>query len=563
MPPAGFQRVALRVVTRTAFVAMCGLAFGATQARAQSATGPTTASSQQLSQDLIKTLQPVRPLTSPPPVAQVVLTVRVDGGSAMVPVTAAMALGDVRLHNEQLKSVYPKSQAYYPTDSITEAKRARAAEWVTRMNGVSAAEQAYAVKGWQRVPLAEVAAEAGNDSMARRLFDTRIAELAKAPVERSHVLYEVIATLANPTQDSVRLVRNLALAEKYLKSLQAISTTGFKTRHDSVTILYNQWRAEDTLIVGFDAASDTNGVLVHARRLLPWSLILGVNERTQPTGLAYGRVVHALGQTPEGRAQIAAFAAPVVTMAHRLALEALPANVTADDRRRLEGFEPEMKRYINEVTEWFALLGTPASSLTSHLWLNLNDSLYAPTPRSRVIADGRVHMIVFGYYSDEAKLAVLSRAHAKFPKDFEPLLVTTTGGTAGPDIVGPKEEAEWLTKYLRGVKHFTMPIGVWAAEKEQVGFVPEGHYPVFRPKETPNEKPYDARMLGMACILIDKHGAIRFYQDIDLRKDEEKLFKRIQLLLDEPASAPAAKADASAPAVITASNSTGSAHVSQ
>jgi len=501
-------------------------------------SAPSADAAQQLSQDLIKTMQMVRPLNAPPPVGQVVLTTRIDGAAAMVPVTAAIGLVDVRLHNEQLKSLYPKTQTYYPTDSIVGAKRERAAAWMSRFNAVPAAEQGYALKGWQRVQLAEIASAADNDSVSRRLFDTRLAELKMSPTERSYVLYEIIATIAG-IEDSARLVRNLPLAEKYLKTLQAIPLTGYKTKHDSVAVLYNQWRAEDTLIVGYTNAGDSTNVLQHARHVFPYTVVLGVRERSYPVGLMYSRVVNALRDTPVGRTQIAAFNPTVLAAARRAATE-VPATTTAEDRQRLQSLEPDLKRRMDELAAWFALLGTPGSPLTAHLWLNMKDSLYSHEPTTHVVTDGKVHMLVYGYFGDNDRLATLNRTQEKFPTGFQATYLMTTGGTNGPDIVGPKDEAEWLTRFLRGVKHYTVPISIWAADKEQVGYVPEGHYPVFRPKDTPNEKPYMANMLGMTCILIDKRGVIRFYQDIETRKDETKLWKRIQLLLDEPAGAPAA-----------------------
>jgi hypothetical protein len=79
-----------------------------------------------------------------------------------------------------------------------------------------------------------------------------------------------------------------------------------------------------------------------------------------------------------------------------------------------------------------------------------------------------------------------------------------------------------------------MPIAIWAGSHVPAGFVPEGQYAVLRPEPTPNETPYHASMLGMSCVLIDRHGIIRAYQDIRTRRNEIRLRRKIQALLAEP-----------------------------
>lgn len=508
---------------------------------------PDSVAAQQFSQQLFQGLQTIRPLTAPPAVSDVVTAKRADGGSAMVPVTAASAIMDLRIYHGDVMTLFPVGQTYYPTDSLRDVQRVRAADWVHRFETLPKDQQLYAVNGWERIPLAEIAAQAANDSASRRLFDARIAELANAPRERSFALFDIVATLADPTQDSARLVRNLAIAETYLKALRAIPSGGYKLRHDSVAVLYNQWWAEDTLALAYGIVGDTAKLFVHARRLLPYGVILGVRERGLPLGRAYERVLHALDQTPAGRARIVAFE-PEVLAAVRRAMTELPADVTADERRDIQSMEPSFRHYMAELAAWYALLGTPAPSLSAHLWPNTADSVYADVPRTVSLADGKVHVLFFGDFRYSDQLSIMNRAQQRFPSGVQVLYIINTHGSAGPDLTGPRAETDWLTRYLVGLRHMEMPFSIWAGKKVPSGFVPEGHYVVMRPEPTPNEKPYHANMFSnFTCAMIDKHGMIRFYQDFKTRKDETVLWKRIQLLLNESTSTTPSKTSAPAP----------------
>lgn len=518
------------------------LVLSATAGMAQDSTARERASRTEsiptLSRELIQTLPDIRALGAPPPVPQVGLEVRVNGGTAMVPVTAALGLVDAQLLQWQLESVFPVSQMYYPLDSLAQVHQQRAAAWAHRLNAVPSTEQPHAVLGWQRVPLAELMARASNDTAARRLFDTRIAELRGNPVQQSYALFEVIATLADPTQDSARLARNVAVAESYLQTLQAVPRRGYATRHDSISVLERQWDAEDTLVVAYDALGDSARMLAHARRAITYATSFDLDQCGVRLSSSYLRVVRALMSTQVGRAQIAAFATSLLAVAQRMSTE-LPATATDEQRQRARQLESDERRLIEEIASWLGLLNTQAPAISAQAWFNTADSTYDPTPRTRSWADGRVHVLMFGYFFDDTKLSVLDRIQRHFPTGVEATFVTTTSGYAGPDLLGPSDEVHWLSRYLLGLRHLTMPIAVWAGKKARTGFVPEGHYVVMRPIPTPNETPFQAGMLGslgkVGAILIDRQGIIRFFQDASTRRREAALYRRIQSMLDETA----------------------------
>jgi len=433
--------------------------------------------------------------------------------------------------------VFPESQPYYPFDSIQEVTRARAAAWVIRLDGLSGDDRAYAIGGWKSVPLAELAAAAGNDSLAQRIFDVRIKALATAPAEKSFVLFKAVATFANPTQDSARLTHNLVLAEDYLKRLHAIPAGGYTTQHDSLAVLERQWQAEDTLIPAYAIVQQTAKVLEHARALIGYATVMGVYTRFGVIDEASAQIVRALKETRVHRAALAAFEPTVMAAAHRATL-VLPAGATADDVAYLQHLEARAKEYFEQIEQWLALLDRPAPAIAAHAWLNTPDSLYDSIPRRRTFNDGRVHAVMFLQSRDDPiPPAVLSRIQQEFSNDVDVLLVQSTEGYAGPDIVGPLAEVDWLKRYLIGLRHLTLPIAVWAGTKVSTGYVPEGHYAISSPVPEPNTKPYHQVWWLSGCALIDRQGRLRYFMDAARRTDEIRLRQRLRELIAEPAPA--------------------------
>jgi hypothetical protein len=471
----------------------------------------------------------------PPLVSQLGDEPSVNGVPASIPTTALLGLVDLEIYRTQLASVFPVSRDEYPLDSLTAIQRQRASDWITRLSTVSADTRRAAVGGWQSVLFAEIAVRAEQDSVARRIIDARLAELTGDPARQSYVLFAYIGLLADPTQDSARLARNVLVAERYLTKLRGLPSKGYRTRNDSTSVLERKWRATDTLIVAYAELGDTAQVIIHAEGVWSYVMAHGISERSMPLLSPYGHVVKALMQTPVGRARIVALAAPLKALAHRAATEFV-SPISDDQRIRAGAIENLVDRTIRETQEWLALLGRPAPALAAHAWLNTSDSGYATPPRSRGFADGRVHVVLFGAFSRNDRTSVLDRLQRSFPSEVEALLVTETQGYTGPDIVTPHAEVAWLTRYLRSVRHFVMPVAIWAGSKIPAGFVPEGHYAVSRPEPTPNEAPYHASMLGMSCVLIDRHGIIRAYQDIHTRRNEIRLRHKIQALLADPDS---------------------------
>ena len=139
-----------------------------------------------------------------PSVGQVPAT---NGSTTTLPVTAALAVGDLGLYDVQIASVFAGSAAYYPADSIAAQTRERAAAWLTRI------QSAYR-SGSDETPLLElldvvaVTLRAEQDTLAQQLIERHVAALPsgrKSLPLKSLMLSAAVALLADPSQDSARL----------------------------------------------------------------------------------------------------------------------------------------------------------------------------------------------------------------------------------------------------------------------------------------------------------------------------------------------------------------------
>lgn len=482
---------------------------------------------QDIAPSVIRMLPVANTLGSPPAVPEMGTFARVDGGSTMAPVTAALGVLDRNRYDIALHSIFSISQPVYPADSIYRLGQQRSDAWVTRLRSPQAA--GAGTTGWQAVSLARLAAYAGRDSLARRLFDQRLEELASNPAEYSYVSFQAIAALADPTQDSARLGQNVELAERYAAKLRTLPVTGYRTRNDSASVRTRQWLAEDTLLVAYGVLGNIPQVLAHAARAIKMLADLGGEERFTPVRRIGSHVEAALAPTAQGRATLVPFCARLLATIRVAATTGL-AGASVDTRVQAETELSMLERQVAETNAWLAMLGEAAPPITAHSWLNTSDSLYRAVPLSRGFNDGRVHVLMFGgdrydVYGND-RLPILDRMQRMYPADVEVVLVTATTGAAGPDVVPPSDEVAWLARYYRGMRHLTIAIAIWAGTKVSTrdGTMPE---------PSPNGKQYYSDKMEHTCVVIDGRGIIRAYQPLATRAHEVALRRIIDALLAE------------------------------
>jgi len=449
-------------------------------------------------------LPPQRALAIPPPVAQFGVISRVDGTTETLPVTPSLATADLTMYARQLASIFPTSGLRYPEDSVTSVQVTRAAAWVNRFDADSAYRTASRM-GWQAVPLAEAAAHANNDTVAQRLFETRLAELAHAPAEQSYVLLEAIRTFADSTMDSARLVHTVGLAERYATRLHALPVGGYQHPNDSTSVLYRHIDAEASLIAAYDILGVPDRILAHTDRLL--TMIARVGFRERPSLLLdrvpYATVYMAILQQPNASTRLAAFNAKLTTMGH-------PG--------------------VGFMADMISLIGKPAPPILVNAVFNTRDSVFQETPWPLSLRDGQVHVLVFDWFDRFAPIHVTEflaeQIHRQFPAGVVATYVTRTRGYIGYSLAEPAEEVAWLRTYYQAVRPLSVPIAVWAPQKVSV-------WPGMRPPPSPSDSVYhiEARVTLGQCVVIDSQGIVRAFYSVRSHAREAALMRYLETLL--------------------------------
>jgi len=506
--------------------------------RAQTAidTGDVRSRSE-LAVSLGSMLPVMRTLGDPPSVAQTGELTAVAGAGAtmpIMPITPATAWIDVRMFVGQIASIFPLSASYYPEDSILRVQTARAAQWVTRLRA-----SVIPVRGRQLVAFAQLAAEANQDTLARRLFDARLAELTSSrkllpgertvPIERSLTLSAAVATFSDPTRDSARVAANLPIAHAYATTLAAIPLKGYGTVSDSTIVLYRQFDAAVALARASNAVHATTDVLAQSSRILSLIPAFGLNERFDLLSRVYPyrEVATILAAQPNGRARLDSLNARMLVLAAPRDAE-FPAAMPAQRREELR---QQSRGAVQERIASFALIGKAAPPIAAHAWLNTPDSEYSPTPRTQRWNDGILRVLVFGG-REQNNIVILQRIQQHFPTGVQPLFITSTQGSAGPDIKTPADEVEWLRHFYRDIRHVTVPIALWAGAK-----VP-GPLNTSRPAQSTVDDDYYLGALQNACVIVGGDGIVRGYEPLQTRDDEARLIDRLTRLRASVSSSP-------------------------
>lgn len=469
-------------------------------------------------------------LGAPPAVSDVGQLLGADDTRRTVPATPALALADITMYDDDLMSLFPSSVLSYPADSLRALRAHRAVTWIDRL-----ARDTSVMRGRQAITMAQVAVRATYDTMACRLIDHRLAELAPgrsvAPgersviVERSLTLGAAVAMLTDSAIDSARRASTLAMARRYAAQLAAIPRTGWSTRSDSTIILYRQLDAATTLLRAAVAPPavvvSIADVLALSDRLLSLVPTLGLAER--PIALSdypYDDVAAILTVQPGGRTQLDSLDAQLLRLAAPRDVE-LPAGLSETqraDRRR------SSQARMRDRLASFALIGRPAPPIRAHAWLNTSDSLYTPDPRAQTWHDGVTHVVLFGDRELES-LALLESVHRAAVDGVRVLFVTTTEGHIGPDLATPAEEVEWLRGYYRTVRDVSVPIALWAGARVPG---PLGTHVVER---SPADADYHVMALPVGtCVLIGGDGIVLAYAPLRTRADAVALIGQLRYL---------------------------------
>jgi len=495
-----------------------------------------------LAQQLDAQLPQIRSLGALPDVADVGRLPGTGSGKAYsIPITPTEAVIDLQMYGYQLESLFPGGALHYPADSLHRLHVARAAAWMRRLSTVSKVPGAD-VDGRQLLAWAEVALRAEQDSAAQRLFDMRLAALTTSnavgpgersvTLERSLTLAAAVAALTGATDtgphDPAWWARTFPLAEAYATQLLALPGHGYSTKSDSSSVLFRQFQAARELlaIAAIPEVELPPGTLKATvdRALIAVRRFPSRDWARQISRLPYRDVALALLSQPRGTELLAAFNAQLLAVATQ------GTEVAA----RREEIRASM---ASEFAVMARLGRTTVPPLAAHAWLNTPDSLYNATPRSHTFNDGVVRVLVFGDLNfdvfpalEEVHHYFSLRTDSKSGTRVQVLFMTETTGHSGSDVVSPADEVAWLKAFYVGKRGVTFPIAIWAGSKVA------GDEGAMIPTPFPSKSAYGADLLGSTCIVIDGHGVVRTYVDMNtynMRRKERSLIRTIETLLAE------------------------------
>lgn len=486
-------------------------------------------------------LPPTRPLGVVPPVDDVGQLLSPDGHVVRRRVTPSTAVTDLDVYALQLASLVSYGANGVSDDSVAVLRTARAAAWVAHLRALHPA-----VADRDLLVFAQVAWRAGDDGLAKQLIDQRLAETGSGvrvgpgertvTVEQSVTLMAAVDIFTTPARDSARVVRNIATATAYADRLFALRVRGVPSISDSTAVLDRQMRAARMLLFAAAARADAAplGVpgaagpllsaigryLVFISRFPPAVRLREVNDF-----LPYRSVAMALATEPNGRAQLDSLERRILTTTAPTGDNA-PGRASAHDPQNVGRRQTVLAQFAD-----IRRIGTAASPIFAHAWLNTADSTYAEAPREHAFNDGVIRILAFGE-RDNPLLPVLDRLYRTFAprtnngtRRVDVVYVTETTGAAGPDVVGPADEVTWLARYYKDRRGWTFPIAVWA------GPIIAGDYGMHSPTPSTVRETYHTDRLESTCLVVDGHGIIRAYVKLRTHADEARLVDYLDRLV--------------------------------
>jgi len=434
--------------------------------------------------------------------------------SSVLP-SATLALQDVLMYERRLVAFMHEHTERYPFDSIDTLVRRRAGVWIIRLRR----EIGESMSGRQLAPLAALAASAGDDSLAVRTLNRRLAELPTSSADRMVTLASAVAILTTRTTDTARLRWTVDVAERYASQLEALPRSGYDRKSDSAELVQQLVGARLSLVSASASLGHPDRVMQSVTKFLAALQRLPSRRRLDLIRweFPYREVATVL-------AKGAGRGARLDTLNSRLVQSVMPAA----NEWPVGGSTPSravvrngLRQQVEESFAAFQLIGHAAPPIAAHAWLNTGDSLYDVTPRSRSLRDGRMHVIVFGS-PESPLLPVLDRIQRTAP-DVQVLFVTETQGHVGPDVLAPSDEVATLSSLYRRRQRFSFVIAVWAGEKKASSY---GWHQVV-PSPVPETYPLSALRGG--CLIVDGDGVVRSYHSLDTRADEMNVLREVTI----------------------------------
>jgi hypothetical protein len=404
-------------------------------------------------------------------------------------------------------------------DTVSTAVATRAQSWISQLNR-------SLVQGIQLDAMGQLFVAAGNEAQAIAQFDERLATPGFPLADRIYTYQVAFGTFFNLDNP-----KRLAIAQHYADQLFALPIADAG---------YWQFAALASFVRQYDLRGRSRDVIATAARAVALVPSMSFLDRSivynGDVGSAmYVAYADALAGIPGGHARLDTL------NAHLLAGTAPAASLVSRDSAYLWLSQLWSERFQQDMA-MTANLGRPAAALTAHRWFNASgDSAVnrSWTPHTRQLNDGKIRLIEFGnrycHFCMEA-LPVMNRMHQAFVnRGVEVWYVTRTYGIWNSTFIDRDEEVDRLQNLYLSEKELTLPIALWAGEKqatEDDGLLPQ---------ESPNVTAYHITA-EPTLYLIDGNGFVRhiFRGFSTTAGDEQRARALIEHLVQERAARSAA-----------------------
>lgn len=446
------------------------------------------------------------------------LVVRHDGTPVTLPAPPALATFAVERYRAEQAHL---RAADVSTDSVNRLVASYAARWLDRYPDAT---------GIERIPVALLALDAGDDTVARRQMAAWLRTPQLSLGDRIVATMTLLHAFADPTHPA-----RLAVAESALVTLEEIVPNDIAL----------QMRGHRALVDAYYRMGASDAVQRHATRMLALALAIpAYRDRMQWLArVPLELLAQVYAGLPDGPDRIARLGATV-----RAATALMPKDRASLPALYLTYGAPAQQHTMDVRVRQLSLWGQPSPPILAHVWINdLRDTTLSPTPASWTLADGMIHVLELGDATCLACLAALPDmerlARRMDPRDSVSVaFVTQTVGRWGVDTVPADVEIAHLKAYYVGEQHVTMPIAVWAGPKLAT---PEGGS---LPAPSPNDSTFNRSNPNVPMFVVtDRMGRIRYMStryshDLDMAQQLQSVVAFLRHERTDTASPPAGTA---------------------
>lgn len=404
------------------------------------------------------------------------------------------------MRREALVSRQP--DAPFAKDSIRAALHQQVRAWVASLEQTPP-------HGLQVDAYGDLLASGAMDSAARAVFCTRLATPGMTTTDSALTLIAAVRAFAD-ADDAARL----RIADDYMTQL------------DTLGVAANVWKATGHQLLAYVnfLAGDSAGMTTHAMRTVERLPRLFFKSRVNALTDAntYLSLVDMLRRTPAGKRQLD-------SLNQRLLAAALPEQALVAQDSSFEWTGQWARGLVQRTVSLGTMLGNPAPDIVGTSWINVADT----GSHAMSLHDGIIRIVGLG--SRRTTLFALPAFQRILGSpgiaghNVQAVYHVSTEGYWGTQPMSPAEETAKLVTYFTKTRPTTVPVAIWAGEKEPLY---DGRV---HPRTSPTLTAFRVVVGAQSYAIVDRDGRVRRIFLGPFGPDEEAVATAvIRHLVNEP-----------------------------